>query len=92
MINLFISDQRFPEDNPDDTLWNIRVFKPFDLEVEVESELMVDLKTVAFVSTPSTATTAELLIACLSHLDLPDFSIENISTRFIPLYVNGGVK
>ena len=37
-------------------------------------------------------TERNLLIACLSHLDLPDFSIENISTRFIPLYVNGGVK
>ncbi len=37
-------------------------------------------------------TERNLLIACLSHLDLPDFSIENISTRFIPFYVNGGVK
>ncbi len=31
MINFFVSDQRSPEDNPEDTLWNIQVFKPFDL-------------------------------------------------------------
>lgn len=89
MINLFMSDQRSLEDNPEDNLWNIQVFKPFDLAIEVETEPMVDLKNAAFVSTPPTATTAETLIACLSLLDLPDFSPKDITSRFIPLYING---
>ena len=66
------------------------IFKSLSLLTwEVETELMVDLKNAAFVSTPPTATTAEILIASLSLLDLPDFSPKNITTRFIPLYING---
>lgn len=89
MINLFVSEQRLPVDAPNEIVWNIQLFKPSDLEIEVETELMVDLKTMGFVSTPLTATTAETLIACLSHLDLPNFIPENISIRFTSLYVNG---